>query len=58
MSYDELRDAYNEALRAYEAATAGSGDRAATFVQLVSTELALAHRLGRSPPIHCLLTSH
>ena len=52
MSYDdELRNAYDEALRAYEAAKLRNGNHPATFCQFVEAELALAKHLGRSPPL-------
>jgi hypothetical protein len=48
MSDSELRTAYQQALRAYEAAKAGDGDRVRTFVEFLSAERALASQGDRS----------
>jgi hypothetical protein len=47
MTDDELIGAYHEAMGAYEAAKAGTGNRVETFTEFLVAERVLAARLGR-----------
>ena len=46
MCDQEMLDAYDRALHAYEAAKVGKGDRVKAFVQFISAETALINHFG------------